>query len=280
MTSTAMTAATTTITATGIQARVQSLYIYPTKSAQGVAVSQMAFDARGPVGDRRYMVIGADGEFRTQRNLPALTQLAVVPDIDGAVQLSATGRSPLLVAAPGVTAARRGAKVWADEVLLRDCGDAAAQWLTELLREPCRLLFQGDDGTRPIHRQPGREVSLADGYPLLLLSAAAVTEFGARLGNVVSERRFRPNIVLEGCAAHAEDSWQRLRIGGNTFSVAKPCERCSIPSLDPDTGVVTAGFNRALASYRSRDGQIYFGQNVIHEAQVPIAVGDTVQVLA
>lgn len=269
-----------TAAATGVQTRVQALYVYPIKSARGVAVTEMAFDARGPIGDRRYMIIGADGAFRTQRNLPALTQLAVTHDSQGALQLSAKGRLPLRVAPPVTTATIRTANVWADEVRLRDCGDAAAQWLSEMLQEPCRLLFQGDDGVRLIRRQPTREVTLADGYPLLLLSAAAVTGLGERLGQVVSEQRFRPNIVLEGCAPHAEDGWQRLRIGGNTFSVAKPCERCSIPSLNPDTGTVTRGFNRALASYRSKDGQIYFGQNIIHEAQVQIAVGDEVEVLA
>ena len=259
--------------------RVRALYMHPIKSARGVRVTRLAFDARGPIGDRRYMVIGADGAFRTQRNLPALTQL--IPQLDDAGVLSLTGQgaAPLRVLPPADLPLLT-AHVRADAVQVRDCGDAAALWLTHLLREPCRLVFQGADGVRPIRRLPAREVTLADGYPLLLISDAAVTDLGARLKSTVDEQRFRPNIVVEGCAPHAEDTWRRVRIGGNSFAVAAPCERCSIPSLDPRTGSVTRGFNRALAKYRSRNGKVFFGQNLVHEAETEIAVGDEVEVLA
>ena len=257
---------------------VKSLYIHPIKSARGVAVSRLAFDGRGPMGDRRFMVIGADGAFRTQRDLPRLTQL--VPELDacGDLLLTAPGMPTLTVVKP-LGAPTVATQVWADNVQLRDCGAAAANWLSKLLNESCRLVFQGEDSPRSIHRLPEREVSLADGYPLLLISDAAVTDLATRLGSVVSDTRFRPNIVLAGCAPHAEDHWKRIRIGANTFAVVKPCERCSIPSLDPATGVVTPGFNRLLASYRTRNGQVHFGQNLVHEGETEIAVGDVVEVL-
>ena len=257
--------------------RVSELYIHPVKSACSVAVSEMTFDGRGPIGDRRYMVIGADGLFRTQRNLPAMTRLAARIDSSGNLLLTAHGFDALTVAPPA--APLQTAHVWDSAVPVRDCGDTVAHWLTRVLREPCRLVRQGADGTRPIRRLPAREVSLADGYPLLLLSAAALTDLGARLGRIVEARRFRPNIVVEGCAPHAEDGWRRVRIGANTFTVAQPCERCSIPALDPQTGIATSGFNRALAKYRTRDRKVLFGQNLVHEGEAAIAVGDEVEVL-
>jgi uncharacterized protein YcbX len=48
--------------------------------------------------------------------------------------------------------------------------------------------------------------------------------------------RFRPNLVIEGSEAYAEDSWKRIRIGDVEFRVVKPCARCILTTIDPQTG--------------------------------------------
>ncbi len=92
--------------------------------------------------------------------------------------------------------------------------------------------------------------------------------------------RFRPNLVVAGCDAFDEDRWRQIRIGGMTFDVAKPCSRCVMPSIDQGTGQRDPQINRVLASYRRKDGQVYFGQNLLYAAGGTVTVGDSVEVLA
>jgi uncharacterized protein YcbX len=92
-------------------------------------------------------------------------------------------------------------------------------------------------------------------------------------------RRFRPNLVVSGCAPHAEDGWRRIRIGQLTFRVAKPCARCIIPTIDIDTGERADEPLRTLMTYRRRDNKILFGQNLVHDGEGRLAVGMPVEVL-
>jgi uncharacterized protein YcbX len=93
-------------------------------------------------------------------------------------------------------------------------------------------------------------------------------------------RRFRPNLVVGGCAPHAEDTWRRLRIGDITLRVAKPCSRCIIPTIDPETAERGAEPLRTLLAYRKRARKIFFGQNLVHDgpgllrADMPVEVLD------
>ena len=92
--------------------------------------------------------------------------------------------------------------------------------------------------------------------------------------------RFRPNLVISGCLAFEEDRWQRIRIGSLEFDIAKPCSRCVMPSIDQATAQRDPQINRVLASYRRRDGQVYFGQNLLYPEPGTLSVGDSVKVLA
>jgi uncharacterized protein YcbX len=92
-------------------------------------------------------------------------------------------------------------------------------------------------------------------------------------------RRFRPNLVVDGCEPYAEDSWQKLRIGDLTLRVVKPCSRCVIPTIDLETGKKGAEPLKTLAGYRMRENKIYFGQNVIAEGEGNIEVGMPVEII-
>jgi uncharacterized protein YcbX len=169
--------------------------------------------------------------------------------------------------------------VWEDECPAVDEGMDAAQWFSEHLGHPARLVRLADDDARPLassSAQPGDRVSFADGFPFLLISRASLDELNRRLSLPVAMERFRPNIVVAGCEPHDEDGWHRLSIGEVVFRVAKPCARCVVVTVDQATGERGREPLRTLSTYRTVDGQVHFGQNLIHEGRGVVRVGDPV----
>jgi uncharacterized protein YcbX len=258
---------------------VSELAIYPVKSLGQVRVETLAFDALGPVGDRRWMVVDQQGKFVTQRQLArmCLIQPTLTP---AGVKLEAPGMTPLEVSAAGQP--RLPVTVWNDQCEGIDAGEAAADWLSRFLGQALRLVQFPEHQLRqvdPAYARPGDRTAFSDGFPLLLISQASLDDLNRRLATPLSMRRFRPNLVIAGSEPHAEDSWRRLRIGDLTLRVVKPCSRCVIPSIDPDTAEKGVEPLHTLASYRRRDNKIYFGQNVIVDGQGEISTGMPVDVL-
>jgi len=97
----------------------------------------------------------------------------------------------------------------------------------------------------------------------------------------VDMRRFRPNIVVEGLAPWEEDGWRKLRIGAQYFDIVKPCSRCVLTTVDPDTGIKDTGLQplRTLSGFRKTADGVIFGQNAIHESPGIIHVDDSVTVI-
>lgn len=256
--------------------RVGALYHYPLKSGRGIAAERLRLTALGVEHDRCWMVVDAKGRFLTQRRLPRMALIAAEPS-DVGLRLSAPGMPTLLVQNGERTLPVR---VWGFEGPARDAGDGAAAWLSEYLGMTCRLVGIGPEFQRPVETGSGRRIAFADGYPLLLISQAALDGLNERLAVPVDMRRFRPNIVIDGCPAHAEDGWQRIRMGALRFRLAAPCARCTIPEVDPDSGERGAELTPTLSRYRRfSDGEIYFGQNLIHESEGELRLGDEVEVL-
>src|SRR5271170_5696205 len=79
-------------------------------------------------------------------------------------------------------------------------------------------------------------LSFPDGYPVLVCNEASLQDLNQRLGERLPMERFRPNIVVEGLPAWAEDHIDSLTLGPVTLRLVKPCTRCAIPSLDHRSG--------------------------------------------
>jgi uncharacterized protein YcbX len=232
-------------------------------------VSALTLDARGPVGDRRFMVVDEQGGFLTQRDLPAMTLIRADLAESGVV-LSHPDKKSI---SAGPAGSARMVEVWGDVLPAEDCGDDAAIWLSDLLARSCRLVRFADHAMRrvnPKYSPEGGEVAFADAYPLLIVSQAALDELNARLERPIGIERFRPNVVIDGSAAHAEDEWERIEIGGVTLDLVKPCDRCTIPGKEPLT---------TLATYRRSEGKVYFGQNAVHRGLGTLRAGDAVRVV-
>jgi uncharacterized protein YcbX len=246
---------------------VSELFVYPVKSARGIAPSRVRVGARGLEWDRQWMLIDARGTFLSQRTHPQLAR--IVPEITA---------HALMLHAPDVPALcvpldRRGeevpVQVWKDACIGVDQGVPAHEWASRVIGEAVRLVRVAPDMERAANpRFAGATpapLGFADGYPLLICNQASLEDLNARLPRHIPIGRFRPNIVLRGLSAWAEDSIDTLAIGEVTLHLVKPCTRCSIPSRDPCTGEPATDPLPALRKFRF-DRELLgvtFGENAV-----------------
>ena len=261
--------------------KVSELAIYPVKSLARITLQTASVQHFGLAHDRRWMVVDASGKFVTQRQHARMCLIQPVLQ-DDELRLRAESMPELTVPRPAGRRTRR-VTVWDDQCNALDCGDDAAVWLSQFLAIDCRLVFFPEDEVRavdPHYAQPGDRTAFSDGFPLLLISQASLDDLNSRLVTPVAMTRFRPNLVVRGCEAFAEDQWKEIRIGDLRFRIVKPCSRCIIPGVDPATGERGREPLRTLAGYRKRGDKILFGQNVIADGQGEIRVGMTVEWVA
>ncbi len=257
--------------------KVTDLFIYPIKACRGVRLSRARIVARGFAADRRYMLIDAVNEFVTQRKRPELA-LVSVSLVDGGFELTAPGRAPLRVSETCEDGERVTARIWGHQgVGVRHV--PGSSWFSEYLGAKVSLVYMPDDHQRavnPARAAPSDVVSFADGYPFLLTSEESLAELNRRLPSPIGMLRFRPNIVIDGSSPFVEDTFARVRIGGTTFRGPKACDRCVVTTIDPETARAHAEPLKTLATFRQWDGKVWFGMNLIHDAQGELAVGDDV----
>lgn len=257
---------------------------YPIKSTAGQALNGAKVEKRGLEGDRRWMLTDPDGHFLSGRQLPRMTLIKAGSSTSGLL-LSAPGMSSLEVTTPTTGSEQLEVVVWKDRVMASDAGESAARWLSDFLEQDCRLVFMDEQHQRPVDAdfsKSGDLVSFADGFPLLLISEASLEDLNQRLQQPVSMAHFRPNLVVTGCPAFAEDQWRRLRIGSVDFEMVKRCARCVFTTVNPETGVKQSDGQplKTLASYR-RDprGRVMFGVNLIARSAGSLGIGDPVELL-
>ncbi|MCX2924685.1 MOSC domain-containing protein [Streptomyces sp. NEAU-W12] len=269
---------------------LHSLHIHPVKAFRSLSLPEVVVEPWGPAGDRRWMLIDDGGRVVTQRRHPRLALAAAEPLPGGGLRLSAPGRAPVAVAVPAGPAER--AEIFRDKIHVVPAEDDAVHaWCSAFLGSEVRLVHLDDPATRrpvdPRFALPGETVSLADGYPLLLTTTASLDALNALVaeGDHAGEgplpmNRFRPNLVVEGTTAWAEDTWSRITVGEVAFRVAKPSGRCVVTTTDQRT----AGRGReplhSLGRHRRFGGKLVFGQNLVPLAPGTVRVGDPVTVLA
>lgn len=262
---------------------VSRLFVYPVKSLGGMEVAAAEAGARGFEHDRRWMLVDGDGVFLSQRELPRMS--LVRASIGGErLVLGAPGMEDLdlpLRPEPGWRALR--VSVWGDEVEAVSCGAGPDGWFASFLGVDCRLVYMPEEAERPVDPEYGKagdRASFADGFPFLVLSEASLDDLNGRLEEPLPVDRFRPNIVVVGCAPYAEDGWGRVRIGGVSLRVVKPCARCAITTVDQASGVRGKEPLRTLNRYRKVGNEVLFGQNAIPDGPGLLRVGDRVEILS
>ncbi|RZL86101.1 MAG: MOSC domain-containing protein [Variovorax sp.] len=264
-----------------LQATIARLFVYPIKSCAGVELPEALLTETGLEFDRAWMVVDAEGEFVSQRELPRMALIR--PQMKHSeMVLRAPGMLALHVAFDRVEQPTR-VRVWDDEVPAYDMGDIAAQWFSDFLSQPgqaqkLRLVRFDPEHQRlsSLKWTAGVEApnQFADGFPLLVIGEGSLAELNARLAagghGAVGIERFRPNLVLAGIEAHDEDRVDTLHVataeGEAQLRPVKPCARCPIPDIDPATAESGPEVGDTLRSYRADprvDGAITFGMNAI-----------------
>ncbi len=263
---------------------LSEIHVYPVKSLAGISFDSAQLNKAGFEYDRQWMVVRPDGTFMTQRTYPQMALVKTRVD-HGSLTLFSFGMEEHTVAPPERDNCKRiNTKVWGDAVRALEHDTRTSEWLSQALGVDCRLVSFPDDEIRQCSRsvsKAGEHTLFADAFPLLLLSRGSLDDLNARLQNPVGMDRFRPNIVVSGCQPLAEDNWKKITVGDVRLRVTQGCARCSVPTVNQQTGVLSGPEPiHTLSSYRRReDGEVYFGINLVPETTGVVRTGDRVSVV-
>lgn len=245
---------------------ISQLFIYPIKSCSGISVPCIQFDHKGPLFDRRWMLVDREtGVFLSQREISkmALISTSIVGGRVWARQSINTSLDSAFILPVGGELV--DVTVWSDHVQGYDCGDQAATWFSQLIDHDCRLVFQGGLGRLADEKYTDEdaEISFADGFPLLVVNQSSIDLLnGACSDAEIAAENFRPNIVVKDSAAFSEKSWSSLSTDSLDMKVVKACERCVIPTINPKTGEREKSILPVLLKYCRANKKLYFGQNL------------------
>uniref|UniRef100_A0A6V3P1P3 MOSC domain-containing protein n=1 Tax=Lotharella globosa TaxID=91324 RepID=A0A6V3P1P3_9EUKA len=276
---------------------VSELWIYPVKSCKGIRVKTSQITRLGLTWDRRFMVAESKTNlFVSQRKYPKMANIepSVSQDDDGTVTLKLTYNKgghgaqshveKFKVDDAKTKFPKEQVKVWGDTMSAARLSDKAAKWLTSILSLDCYLVtvISESEHSRPAPKEyrvssSDQAGGFPDGFPYLLASEESLALVNAKLKQDKAPQipmdRFRPNIVVKGVSEpFAEDYWAKIRIGDDIhFRVAKPCSRCSMPTVDQKTGTRNKDNQptRSMRKFRlfrwvkSSKADVYFGQNLI-----------------
>lgn len=232
--------------------RIASLHRWPVKSMGGEDVDALRLDGRGAAGDRTHAVHELRrGSWRTLTAREAPRLLAWSATYEGADPAPEDPPTALVTAPDGTR------RTWGDPDLDGALGADLGRTVA------CR-------------RDVAGQQDLADS--LLVTTAATHAALEAEVGHPLDLRRWRTNLHLElDAEAFAEERWEglELHVGEARLLLLHPCERCVIPTRDPDTQVKDGELLRHLA----RHHDVRFGINARALGPARIAVGDPVSLV-
>lgn len=253
---------------------VKELYIYPIKSLAGISVDCAKAEEMGFENDRRWMLIDQENQFITQRNHPCLSQF--YPKIDGnKISISYQDKAHDFFTDETLDQPLHS-KVWDDDVQVFEVNVATSKWFSEALGFECKLVkinTVGDRKHKSTKLKTSLNVSLADGYPYLLIGSESLSFLNNKLEEKICINRFRPNIVISSQLAHEEDFFDSFQIEKVKFVNAKPCGRCVMINTNPASGFVNKEPLNTLSTYRKKNNSVLFGVNLMCLGEGEISIG-------
>lgn len=259
--------------------RLSEIWIYPIKSLRGIRLKKANVNEKGLEYDRRWMLVDEHGMFITQRKHPQLALFQVhLVNRKITIEYVQNGHSTHY-AMDAVTGSSNQVRIWHDTIQATEVDPDVSAWFSDQLNLKCKLVFFPEANSRMVDKAyaiQNDQVSLADGYPFLIIGQSSLEDLNARLNIPITMSRFRPNFVFTGGEPYEEDSWRHFTIGVNRFVGVKNCGRCVLTTVDPTTGKTGEEPLRTLSTYRKRGAKVFFGQNVIAVDHQEVHEGDLI----
>jgi hypothetical protein len=231
----------------GGELRLARIRIHPIKALPPLALTSVRISAGGALsGDRRWALLDREGKYMNGKRTPAVHLIAARYENGG----------------DAVLVRDRGAPIQTERrFTLPDDAPALEAWLAErlgplrLARDDARGFPDDAEAWGPTVVSTESLATVASWFPDLPPAEGPGPEPERRLEAV--RLRFRSNLEVAGGAAFAEDAWfgaagteVRLRLGDVALRGSNPCQRCVVPTRDPETGLALADFQRRFRERR------------------------------
>lgn len=235
---------------------------------------------RGFEHDRRWMLTDIDNNFMSQREIAKMALLKVSILHDG-LQITNTADRTSIPIPFTATGEFIEVTIWDDTCMGQLVNEEIDKWFTDALGIKCRLVHMPDSSERPTdprYSPINSFTSFSDAYPFMMIGQASLDDLNKGLKDPLPINRFRPNIVFTGGEPYQEDLIDSFTINDVIFSGVKLCARCNITTIDQDNASKSKEPLKTLATYRSKNNNIYFGQNLVHSGLGTITVGDQLRI--
>lgn len=265
---------------TNLQAVLAEIYIYPVKSLAGIKVSNWQVNKKGLLHDRKWVLIDSKNRFLSQRHMPKMALIKTQLSDNKLILSTATSGTISLPLNP-INGNDCTLEIWNQQCAAKTTQKEVNDWLSNFLAIECQLVYQPDEVIRsvdPKYALASDQINFPDGFPFLITSKASLDSLNQAMGLQLPMLRFRPNLVISQCHSYAEDSWRELTINQIDFRLPKPCSRCSIPTIDTETGETNKEPLSTLNRLRKWNKRVYFGQNALHSHTGTLATGNIVYI--
>lgn len=260
--------------------QITDIFIYPVKSLSGYAPNEAYALTAGFRYDRRWMIVDTDNHFLTQRQIPEMSQITAVIESENLVFKYKNDIQYLSVGEKCEPVFE--VRVWDDIALAHDTSSGINQWLSEILQRNVRLVRMKDEQSRSHFSATTGDsysVSLADGYPYLVISDKSIELLNQKLNEKISVLRFRPNLVVTASTSHEEDGWAAIHTSEAAFKNIKPCGRCIMINVNPFSGsIIDKEPLSTLSRYRKKGNSVLFGTNMVCIKEGNIKKGEIIHV--
>ncbi|KAJ8733192.1 hypothetical protein PYW08_001490 [Mythimna loreyi] len=250
--------------------------IFPIKSCGAFKIrSTWKIGPKGFEYDRDWMIIKDNGVCLTQKQNTRMCMIKPKIDLNKRkMTLYFEGKHPISIPLDfGSDSKIKNSslcrsKVCTDTIQGYDCGDEAADWISEALEVSyLRLIRQSSDDNRTQKKKHDGEkklLSLSNQAQFLLINKATVRWLRAKIHDPLFTDdedgltdRFRGNLVIEMDEELAERDWHRVIIGNQEFKVEGLCPRCQMVCIDQQTGEKTVEPLRTISEQFA--GKLRFG---------------------
>ncbi|MFD1645845.1 MOSC domain-containing protein [Haloarchaeobius litoreus] len=212
---------------------VASLRVYPVKSLDPLELDTVEVNNGALRHDREYAIVDGDREFVNGKREPALHRIRSRYDPDRRA----------------LSLREHGDDDWTTFSMDAERGELNA-WLSEFLDYPVSVVRDASGGMPDDTEADGPTVIARE-------TAAAIASWYDDVDTGGMLRRLRPNVVVEAGEPFWEDrlyadrgSVRQFTIGDVEFEGVQPCQRCVVPTRDPDTGAETADFRETFVERR------------------------------